>query len=577
MMLACLISCPHDWDTGGGYGNWLSIDHGSVKGKNVSTHYAHLSTNFLVNSGDLVKKGQIIAYSGHNGYSTQPHIHLTTVVGSVYVDPYNESSASVDQYTNSEDNYLWTTNPPSHGFYNATYFEFNNGSADGMTPNWSMVSAPLGGAESKWRVQVNGADPGVDSPIYPAGLMTKNIVIEFSVKVLSGSNPVNEGRVYLKDETGSWDNSVALHLINSEVGHNNGLFEVNGYNVYRAVLPELTRSSAQMRQFSIQLTNGHESTETWTFDWIKVKVSGWDFKDNPIGWEIRQSGVTADYYANEFWRINPTGKQPQIMSPDNLMVNNIYSKIGIRYSVRNNGSETVRAYFDTGSGFSALCSASNSVVHNKNSQTVVLDLPLCAIGHTKRVLFDLFDNNTFQNKLIAVNNISFLADDSSSTGYEVPTYSSFLTASSGGGAGDYIFGSTTLCQTVSNGTPSGRNYTFYPSDSYVGIWSEFADIYDSLNIMWKWYKPNGTLLGECNHITDWPTNVYWGNYKIWRFLDISGLTEYGQWRVELHVNGTLVDTKYFSLAENISGGGSNPPPDPAVTAPEELYILIYTE
>ena len=59
-----------------GYGYWVGINHGLVNGNIVSSEYGHLS-KWIVNNGQKVKQGQIIAYSGNTGYSQGPHLHLT--------------------------------------------------------------------------------------------------------------------------------------------------------------------------------------------------------------------------------------------------------------------------------------------------------------------------------------------------------------------------------------------------------------------------------------------------------------------------------------------------------------------
>jgi murein DD-endopeptidase MepM/ murein hydrolase activator NlpD len=50
------------------------------------TFYMHLS-KILVNTGQLVMPGQLIALSGDTGYAIGPHLHLTVRINDISIDP----------------------------------------------------------------------------------------------------------------------------------------------------------------------------------------------------------------------------------------------------------------------------------------------------------------------------------------------------------------------------------------------------------------------------------------------------------------------------------------------------------
>lgn len=90
-VVASYNGCPHNWGKygscgcGGGYGNYVFIDHGNGK----LTVYAHL-TNAIVSTGQTVSKGQTIGYSGSTGHSTGPHLHYECRYNGVRYNPMDE-------------------------------------------------------------------------------------------------------------------------------------------------------------------------------------------------------------------------------------------------------------------------------------------------------------------------------------------------------------------------------------------------------------------------------------------------------------------------------------------------------
>jgi len=67
-----------------GYGHQLEIDHGY----GYVTKYAHLY-DFVVEPGEEVKRGQLIAYVGSTGGSTAPHLHYEVIKDGKKINPIN--------------------------------------------------------------------------------------------------------------------------------------------------------------------------------------------------------------------------------------------------------------------------------------------------------------------------------------------------------------------------------------------------------------------------------------------------------------------------------------------------------
>jgi len=71
-----------DWNMG--YGYVVDIDHGY----GFLSRYAHCS-KILVQVGDFVKRGQIIALVGRTGRTTCPHLHYEVHISGIKVNPAN--------------------------------------------------------------------------------------------------------------------------------------------------------------------------------------------------------------------------------------------------------------------------------------------------------------------------------------------------------------------------------------------------------------------------------------------------------------------------------------------------------
>ena len=69
------------WNSGG-YGNLVMIDNGS----SIVTMYAHNSA-LLVSKGQIVSRGEVIAYAGSTGNSTGPHCHFEVRVSGAPQNP----------------------------------------------------------------------------------------------------------------------------------------------------------------------------------------------------------------------------------------------------------------------------------------------------------------------------------------------------------------------------------------------------------------------------------------------------------------------------------------------------------
>ena len=65
-----------------GYGNMVMINHGG----GVATVYGH-GSEIIAQTGQTVKRGDIIMKAGSTGWSTGPHLHFEVRINGTCVDP----------------------------------------------------------------------------------------------------------------------------------------------------------------------------------------------------------------------------------------------------------------------------------------------------------------------------------------------------------------------------------------------------------------------------------------------------------------------------------------------------------
>ena len=85
------VDWTQDWDgrtTTGmmSYGTGVRICHADYRGGMLQTRYAHLSKR-LIRTGEQVKEGQLIGYSGQNGHCYGAHLHFEVIWKGVRRNP----------------------------------------------------------------------------------------------------------------------------------------------------------------------------------------------------------------------------------------------------------------------------------------------------------------------------------------------------------------------------------------------------------------------------------------------------------------------------------------------------------
>jgi murein DD-endopeptidase MepM/ murein hydrolase activator NlpD len=86
----------------GGYGRLVVVDHGG----GTETYYAHLS-RFYVQTGQEVRRGELVGAVGATGRVTAPHLHYEVRIGGAPVNPYRYLKSPVSQQASASNNLLF--------------------------------------------------------------------------------------------------------------------------------------------------------------------------------------------------------------------------------------------------------------------------------------------------------------------------------------------------------------------------------------------------------------------------------------------------------------------------------------
>ncbi len=277
------------WSSSGGYS--LTINHGD----GYSTKYLHLDGEASVNVGDIVIPGRPIGVMGTTG-SNSGGIHLHWQVyynGNCYSYTPEANPLPMTRGKYSLPSHLIVDRPLESDNYSLDYshpayaFNFLGKSPEGWSLGWD-VSSPqssgqpgYGADNGSWFVKVNGSNPGVVSPEFVKTLMARSTVMEFSAKVYASVSQdfLQNAKVWVKDQSGSWNNPVPLKLFNYAYNYNNGVFKQNDYNVYYVDFYNIRTpeneaqygGELQIKQFSIELTKAlNSASEYWAIDWVKI-------------------------------------------------------------------------------------------------------------------------------------------------------------------------------------------------------------------------------------------------------------------------------------------------------------------
>ena len=209
---------------GGGYGNYVIIQHGDGN----YTLYAHLYHNSItVKAGDSVQQGQVIGKMGSSGNSTGNHLHFEiregSNSGSSTVDPLTYISADNPRAVFTGDEFLaWLNSWEGHSPIKGEYYVVEN-IGDGVRT--------VGGGITLENHRKQFAAYGIDIDEYPVGSkILRSIVDQMQLADVAGRRSSIENVLVNNSLTLQENEIQALVSQHYNTGNINGF--VNAYKSY---------------------------------------------------------------------------------------------------------------------------------------------------------------------------------------------------------------------------------------------------------------------------------------------------------------------------------------------------------
>jgi len=552
-----------------GYGNRVDISHGN----NYMSRYPHFQS-INVTNGEYVVQGQEIGKAGSTGRATNCHLH--------FVLYYNDGSGQWSVKPTPMSNYtefVHNGGPylSNNYFTQSTSFTFKNHSPQSWTTGFDTKTV---GQTQKdidtWMVAADdfdntgGCNPGVVSPTFPQGINTKQFKqLKFSARV-DGVGPDSPGYVWVNDGSGrpdQWNHGINFSDVPRDYK----------YHEYTVNLAELG-DNLTISQFSLELTE-YGSYEHWIFHWVKLisSYNQWEFNTSPEGWEV-ENGSSENIYDGKFWQLelkdnSLNGDGIKIISPYlGSVTASEYPLLEIRFSAKGDGKMGLaKVYVESeNTSFRELAGSEDDPYCKKfkftkdgNQHSYRLDMRKLTTawhGQIYRLRFDPVEHDRGDEPdKVHINFIRLLKETGSPD--TSPDDSNFIIVMSQNDeeyvnplpSEHYTLNRSITCNYVDPNSPynpSGEKTVFYNNDSSVYAWLQLDNVDKPLTIKWQWYNPDNSLAYSYTHITDDPKDsgyTYWSWYKLWSWLDISYVKNYGQWRVDFYIDEIKVIADYFTV------------------------------